>query len=176
MPTNGESLADRVQSSYLQLSAVANDLNVISDELGKSISEIDAALKKLNLGITVWAEVGGWEDDEVHDYYCEELGYAKVGSKWGIALRTRSGNHADPEREHAESWLFSDGPRKLRLAAIEKLPDMLIKLSKEAVETTEKIKRKLSDAKEVAAAVKKAADGPQPARITYRIIGGEQKK
>jgi hypothetical protein len=155
MSTNGDSLAERVQSSYLELSLVASDLNAISDELGKSISEIDFALKKLNLGVSIWVNISAWEEDL--DYSMEQIGYAKVDGKWGIALRTVSGNHNWPDRDTIEQWLFSDAPRKLRVAAIEKLPEMLKSLSNEAAETTKKITSKLAEAKEVAAAVKGAA-------------------
>jgi hypothetical protein len=160
MTIDGESLASRVQASYLQLSAVASDLNAISDELGKSVSEIDAALKKLNLGISVWAEIRSWTGDDL-DYYSESVGYAKVDGKWGIALTSVSGNHNYPDQDKVEEWLFNDGPRKLRLDAIEKLPEVLKKLSEEGVKTTEKIKSKLAAAKEVAAAVKGAAEQPR---------------
>jgi hypothetical protein len=159
MPANGDSLAERVQLSYLQLSSVASDLNTVSDELGKSIAEIDFALKKLNLGVSVWAKISGWEDEL--DYHREELGYAKVEGKWGIALRTVTGNYNWPDQDNIEQWLFSDAPRRLRLASIETLPDMLKRLSEEASETTNKIKGKLAEVKEVAAAVKSAAWSPK---------------
>ena len=171
MTTIGSSLSERVQSSYLQLSSVASELNTISDELGKSIAEIDAALKKLNLGITVWAKISDQNDEDLN-YFMEQIGYAKVDGKWGIALRTVAGNHQCPEREVTEQWLFSDGPRRLRLGAIEKLPELLKALSDEAVAATEKIKGKLAEAKEVAGAVKVAAWGstePQ-GRTVRRII------
>jgi hypothetical protein len=166
MSTEGGSLAARVQSSYLQLSTVATDLNAVSDELGKSIAEIDVALKKLNLGLTVWVNTHLWEENA--DYYCEEIGYAKVDGKWGIAIRTVSGNCQWPDEDKIEQWLFGDAPRKLRLAAIEKIPELLTKLSEEAIATTSRIKSRLAEAQEVAAAVKTAAAGPKPAR---RIIG-----
>ncbi|MGA8491911.1 MAG: hypothetical protein WB711_15900 [Terriglobales bacterium] len=175
MSTDGDSLAERAQSSYLQLSEVASDLNAISDELGKSISEIDAALKKLNLGISVWVEISSWEGDEL-DYYREDIGYAKVTGKWGIALRTVSGNHNWPDRDDVEQWLFNDGPRKLRLSAIQKVPELLATLSEEAVKTTKKIKDKLAEAKDVATAVKAAAWGPREPVRRIRRIGEEHKK
>jgi integrase len=43
-----------VAAFYSDLKTVAADLNAVSDELGKSISEIDTVLKNLNLGIVVW--------------------------------------------------------------------------------------------------------------------------
>jgi hypothetical protein len=187
MSATGDSLAERVQSSYLQLSSVASDLNAVSDELGKSVAEIDAVLKRLNLGISVWVHINSWGDE---DYSFEDIGYAKVDGKWGIALQTVSGNERWPDQDHVEQWLFSDAPRKLRLASIEKLPEMLKKLSEEAVETTKKIKGKLAEVKEVATAVKTAelrgqtpptvavfrhigASATIPATSAGRYIGGE---
>jgi hypothetical protein len=156
MPTNGDSLGERVQSCYVQLSAVASDLNTVSDELGKSIAEIDGALKKLNLGVSVWVNIKTSEYEL--DYSMEQIGYTKVDGKWGIALRTVAGNLNWPDQDAVEQWLFGDAPRKLRLSAIEKLPEMLKKLSEEAVEITNKITSKLAEAKEVAAAVKGASE------------------
>jgi hypothetical protein len=175
MPTKGDSLAEKVQASYLQLSAVASDLNTVSDELGKSVTEIDAALKKLNLGISVWVTVSDWAGEEL-DYYIEQVGYAKVDGKWGIALRTISGNHNYPDRDEVEQWLFSDAPRKLRLASIETLPEVLKNLSDEAVKTTEKIKSRLAEVKEVAAAVKEAARAPARNAFAERMREGAEKK
>jgi hypothetical protein len=177
MSSKGDSLADIVQASYLQLSSVASDLNTVSDEFGKSVAEIDSALKKLNLGISVWVVVTEWQDDQGFDFHNQEIGYAKVEGKWGISIRTVSGNRNWPDQDSVEQWSFNDGPRQLRLAAIEKLPELLTTLSKEAIVTTEKIKRKLAETQAVAAAVKAAAWGPaEPARRTIRRIGEAQKK
>ena len=64
MPTERVSLATQVQSSYQQLSSAAADLNAISDELGKCITDLDTSLKKLNLGVTEWTLISGWDDPE----------------------------------------------------------------------------------------------------------------
>jgi hypothetical protein len=176
MSSKDDSLAERVQSSYLQLSSVALDLNSVSDELGRHVAEIDAALKKLNLGISIWVEINSWEGQEL-DFYHEEIGYAKIDGKWGIALRTVSGSHNWPEDDQVEQWLFSDGPRKLRLSSIEKLPFVLKSLSEEAVNTTKKIKSRLAEVKEVAAAVKMAAEATEPEkkRLVDRVREGAEK-
>ncbi len=49
MATEEIPLSKRVSTYFSQLSAVAADLNSISDQLGKSITEIDTALKTLTL-------------------------------------------------------------------------------------------------------------------------------
>src|SRR5437867_2390533 len=87
--------AERVQTSYKQLSAAAANLNSVSDELNKVVGVVDTGLKKLNLGISAWVEVSG--NDRIGPDGCEwwsrDIGYTKVGDKWGIALRTAEGDH-----------------------------------------------------------------------------------
>jgi hypothetical protein len=154
-----EPFASQVETSFRKLSAVASDLNFSSDELGKSISELDAALKKLNLGIPAWVSFRSYADPNEGWYWSEDLGYDKVGGTWGIALRSVKGN-GDPDDESVETWHFNEGPRWFRLAAIEVIPKLLEKLSTEADETAKKIRLRLAEVQEVAAVVKKAAEEP----------------
>ena len=150
----------KVQSSYQKLHSVAIDLNVASDEIGKSVVELDSALKKLNLGISDWVTVlsNEWPNGT---FRSDDIGYTKIDGTWGIALRTVKGHTEWPEEEcSTETWLFNDAPRSLRLEAIGYIPDLLEKLSEKAVETTEEIKKKLFITQEIAAVVKKAAEQP----------------
>jgi hypothetical protein len=160
-------LPERVAKSFSLLSAAAKDLNSISDELGKSIAEIDFALKKLNLGVIVWVPIHKNDGLPLESWYwSEDVGYAKIGSNWGICLRKVSGDTETPFDDVVESWLFSEAPRVLRIAAIEKIPDLLEKLSEQALKTTNDIRARLSDANAVAEAVKRAANVPRaPLRI-----------
>jgi hypothetical protein len=148
-------LAQRVSISFAQLTAVASDLNSVSDELGKSIAQIDTALRKLNIGINVWVQLASWDYGESSDFqfWTEYVGYSKINGKWGISLKRVDGNHMRPDDDATESWLFNDAPRALRLQAIEKIPTLLEQLSAQAVIATEKIKAKLADVQAVAAVV-----------------------
>ena len=164
MPNEDIPLLDRVATYYSRLSTVAADLNAVSDELGKSISEIDFALKKLNLGITTWVAIQsgdgtGYQDD--YSFWSREIGYAKVAGKWGISLRKVEGNYRAPDDAAIEEWPFNEAPRSLRLEAIDKIPELLEKLSTDAVKTTKDIRSRLSEAQAVAEAVKQAAN-PRP--------------
>jgi len=166
-------LQERVTNYYSQLSSVAADLNAVSDELGKSISEIDVALKKLNLGIATWVTIRGADNSPYDDsFWSRDIGYAKVSNKWGISLRTIDGQLSDPDRSETEEWLFNDAPRSLRLEAIDKIPELLEKLSKDAVRTTKDIRARLDEAQAVAEAVKSAANGTKhvPLRIPTRTL------
>src|SRR5436309_3234717 len=92
------SSSDRVPGLYKRLANVATNINKSSDELGTSVSVLDDALRGLNIGIPAW--VNFYEDhDESGEYFTEhEIGYAKIGNKWGIAIRTIEGSEMDRER------------------------------------------------------------------------------
>lgn len=146
------SFSERVSSSYRQLSLAASHLNLVSDELGKSIAVLDASLKKLNLGISTWSRLDRWED-ALGNYSTRYLGYAKVNNRWGIALRTVAGNNTQPEDASVEEWLFNDAPRALRIEAVEKLPDLFENLIKEADVAIRKLKAQSLSARQLAAAL-----------------------
>jgi hypothetical protein len=180
MPSNDTSLGERVSASYSRLFSVATDLNAVSDELGKSVSDIDSALKKLNLGISAWVEVraGSGNLDRGDDsYWHEDIGYAKISGKWGISLRKVDGNYTDEDDERVESWLFNDAPRFIRLAAIDKIPKLIDMLSNEAVNTAMKLRDRLADAQSISVAVKGAASQlTSPAVKGFVVKGAKEQK
>lgn len=142
-----------VSASFQRLQDAATHLNAVSDELGKSITALDAALRPLNLGVSTWVSVESYEDPVTTDYWAKQLGYAKVGSKWGIALRHCRGNHNADFHNDPEEWLFNEGPRALRVKAVEKLPELLEALTRKATETAEDIKAQIGQAQHVVSAV-----------------------
>ena len=154
MPTEtGGSLAKQIRESYAQLSAASSELNAASDALGKQVAALDQALKRLNLGVSTWVSIQGHDDHDTGQYWSEDLGYTRVGRKWGIALRTTSGNYNYPDGDDLELWLFNDAPRRLRIAGIDRLPDLLQKLIVEANTSTKHIKDKTRKAQEFAEAI-----------------------
>jgi len=156
MTTKTDSLNSRISSSYKQLTQAATELNAVSDELGKFVTALDAALRRLNLGIATWLRLESREDGS-GNYTKRDLGYAKVGNKWGIALRTMSGNHNDVEDSNVEEWLFNDAPRALRIESVEKLPDLFENLVKEADAATKQIRTKTERAQALASALTEQA-------------------
>lgn len=143
---------EKAQDYYKKLSLAATNINSASDELGKAISTLDAALQKLNLGVSAWVQISGNEDGYGH-YWSRDIGYAKVGRNWGIALRTVSGDDNRPDDEDVETWLFNEAPRWIRIEAVGKIPDLLEALVKRTEETTEKIKKKTAQAFDLATAI-----------------------
>jgi hypothetical protein len=154
--------ADRVQTSYKQLSLVATSLNAASDELVEAVSVFDAALKKLNLGISAWVLVSGNNDDD-GEWWSRNIGYMRVGDTWGIALKTADGNYNCPDRDSEEKWLFKDAPRWMRIEAVGKIPDLLEALLKQAEDTTKKIKDKTEEVFALAVAMSKVVEDAQAA-------------
>jgi hypothetical protein len=140
----------RVQSSYQRLTAVASQLNGVSDQLGRAINALDESLKQLNLGIVHWHQFDGGEN-ESGAYWCRYIGYAKVGTRWGIALRTTTGHHeAPPDFGSDDWWLFNDAPRQLRMEAVDHIPAMIDSLITAAEEAVAKITEKTAEAKNLA--------------------------
>jgi hypothetical protein len=158
MPSDSASLSNRAAILIDQLSNAATDLNKASDALGKSISAIDKVLKGLNLGVATWVEIASDESTpNGSSYWGRELGYAKIGNKWGISVRTKEGSYNDPDGESIDSWLFNDAPRWLRIEATEKLTDLLAALIDTAESTSRKIQMKTEEANQIATAVEQAS-------------------
>lgn len=164
MSSKEESLTVRVSSAYKQLSTAASELNRVSDELGKFVGALDAALKKLNLGISTWIRLDSREDG-LGNYSKRDLGYAKIGGRWGIALRTMTGNHNTPDISNVEEWLFNEAPRTLRIESVEKLPDLFEGLIKEAEAATAQIRSRTTQAQHLAHILNEIASH-QPMRKT----------
>jgi len=153
---------ERVGSAFPLLVIAATELNSASDQLTATISELDAALQKLNLGVAAWVPFaeGG---DETGWYWSRSLGYARVGTTWGIALREVDGDYNNPDRESSDSWLFNNAPRWMRVDAIGKIPDLLEALIKQANATTAKLKKKNEQAKELTTVIRAMTAETKPA-------------
>ncbi len=162
MSSSNSSLPERVAESVQKLSLVETDLNNASDELSQAISAIDAVLQSLNIGLATWTKIeegNGLPDDE--RYWQRDIGYAKIGNKWGIALRDIAGHYSWQEEETCDSWLFNDAPRWPRIEGIAKIPDLLEALIKNTEETTKKVRTKTTEAKQLAAVIAQVAGKKQ---------------
>ncbi|HEY3974530.1 MAG TPA: hypothetical protein VGM18_16115 [Candidatus Sulfotelmatobacter sp.] len=151
---------EKIQASYKQLSLAAVSLNAASDALGEAVSVFDAALKRLNLGVSAWVTVSG-NDEEDGQWWSRDIGYTRIGDKWGIALKAANGDHAVPERDLVEKWLFNDAPRWMRIEAVGRIPDLLDALLRQTEDTTKKIKSKTEEALALAEAMGKALEQTQ---------------
>lgn len=153
--------SDRLSALYKQLATAATALNKESGELTRWVSALDAAVQTLNIGLTTWTRFV----DQKHEdgtFGIKELGYARIHGKWGIALRIQSGHGEQPESLKQEEWLFNEAPRQLRLAAVDRLPELFEKLIQKTESTTRKIAEKTQFVRELATAVSGVKPSPLP--------------
>ncbi len=128
------------------------------------MAELDSAVKALNLGISCWVTFAAWSGmgptgQRSGEY---QLGYAKIGGKWGIGVRSISSTYSRPDDQDVTGpWLFNEAPRNLRADAVEHLPKLLNALATEAVATAKKLADKLDQARQLASAVKNTAEQPR---------------
>lgn len=170
---SSDSKIEKIQTHFQVLSSVASTLNNASDELTKAVSMLDEALKKLNIGLTVWVTFRSRAVVEP-EYDDDQIGYCKVNGKWGIALRRIWG---DPVQDHygdEGAWLFNDAPRDMRLHSVDKIPELIEALGKEASDTAQKINEKTREVSELASAIERIASEPKPKSLSDRIVVGEQ--
>jgi hypothetical protein len=151
----------RALGAFTQIADAAGVLNSVSDQLQQPVAIVEAALKRLNVGIETWIAFSR-ADDEDHDHvWLDEIGYGKLGGKWGVAIRQGHGDSCG-DWEYTGQWLFAEAPRALRLASIDKLPELLERLAAEAKKTADELNEKLAAATQIAKAIERlAADAPR---------------
>jgi hypothetical protein len=161
---SSDSKIEKIQTHFKALSSLAPTLNTASDELTKAVTVLDESFKKLNIGLTAWVTfrsraVHPSLTDEAYDH--DQIGYGKVEGKWGIALRHVWGNYASEEFGGEGPWLFNDAPRELRLLGVDKIPELIEALDKEASETTKQVQEKTKQVRELASVIEEMASEPR---------------
>lgn len=136
-------LLDSVNASFSKLSGTAARLNSVSDLLCAQVEKIDAALKRLNLGVRAWVVIRD-EQDEEGNWEKEELGYTKIGSRWCLTLKAATGNLSEGTDER-QYWSFSDAPRQLRVRAVDHIPTLIERLCTEADKFVQELEPKVRD-------------------------------
>src|SRR5258706_5366873 len=160
--TSSDSKIAKIQTHFQTLSEVASSLNTASDELTKTVSILDEALKKLNVGLPVWVSFRRrGNDDEPHLYDDDQIGYCKVNGAWGIALRHIWGDESWDRHDEEGPWLFNDASREMRLHSVDAIPNVIEALAKEALDTTKRIQEKTKEVRELAAAVAEVTNQPR---------------
>jgi hypothetical protein len=152
-----EPLASTVQAAFSELANTASEVNLVSDELGKFIVEIEDGLKSLNLGVASWVEISKSVSADGDKRWVESLGFDKVHKNWCLALRNVcETDYLDEYLEH-DLWPFNEAPRWLRIKGIDRLPALLVKLNADAQSVKKHLGTKLGTVAEVANGIKTAA-------------------
>jgi hypothetical protein len=148
--------AERINASFKKLTSVTPELHSAAKELSKTIGELNTALEPLSLRVPAWHTISHGEDQN-GNYWLRAIGYAYVGYEWTIALKTATGNENHDSHDE-EVWAFSKAPRWLIIESISKLPELFETLIERVTDTTEKLKARTDQTKELVAAVKAAAE------------------
>lgn len=139
--TKEEKLAQytsRVSSEFESLAHTATTLNTTSDEMSRLVDLLDAKLKTLHLGVAAWHRVA------LNKKYADYLGYAKVGKKWGLAIKSVAiDEKGEEDHSIAEAWPFNEGPRQLRTLCVPAIPDLLQTLNQRAMETIDLVMKQV---------------------------------
>jgi len=147
MSTRDEPRPVKLVSSFKSLSSRAVEINAATKQLSSTVKTLEEALARLNLGITAWVQFGSGVSVVSGDEWAYELGHAKINGKWGLAIRHVCRQSSFPETdEEILEWAFADASRELRISAIDHVPELIDKLSKDAEELTVRLKRKTEDA------------------------------
>jgi len=144
-------VSEMLSAPFKRLAESAAKLNKVSDQLTTQIEQIDAALKGLNLGVAAWVTITDTEDED-GNCVVEELGYVRIGSRWGVALKTASGVRG--EQGDGTFSAFADAPRQLRIRAVEFIPKLLDQISAEAEAMVAKLSPKVDEISELTLAFK----------------------
>lgn len=157
MPEPNGSPSIQLTESFKALKGAAAKLNAASDELGRSVSALETALKRLNLGIEAWVFIESYTNHDTGEFSSQRIGYAKVGGRWGLTIGTAEGFLQDPDGGQVEIWPFNEAPRALRVSGIDKLPELVAKLCEVADSTTDRIVAQTEQAREFADAANSVA-------------------
>jgi hypothetical protein len=148
----------KLQANLQELTSTADALNDLSDRLTKQVAEIEAAVNKLNLGITANVEVESWADEKGLQWETWRLAYGKNGGgRWGFFVQHLSGTRNFPEADSLEQSAFHDLSRDRRLRAVEKIPLLLEALVARSKKVASELSGKLTYAQSVAASFSPAS-------------------
>ncbi len=125
----------RISDAMMMLDNASHDLNAVSDGMRASIDAINAALKKVNPGVTAWLPLSSGETERA-------LGYAKVNGGWCIALRESSGSR-DAGTYQENIWPFNEASRWMRIDSVQRIPDLFDVLLARVRDMTEKMRSKV---------------------------------
>lgn len=152
----------RIEVAAQKFPALSASLNTATDHLAKSVNDLDALLKRFGFGIPVWFTFNQKAEEPFYDN--EDIGYAKIGGRWGISIRTFRGIAERGNLPEIEQWLFNESPRHLRVAAAEKLPELMEALVATATNMEKRIIEKTADVEAVTATMATVFDKIAPQR------------
>lgn len=145
------SASDRVAAALRLLVPAAEKLTSASNSLSKPVLQLEASLKRLNLGVPCWTTIKKAEEDEHGNYSEWAVGYARYQGLWGIVVKQTVGNNRSGQTAE-DLWHFEDAPRFIKTRAVDALPALVEGLATVTDKTADKLLRKVPTAESIATA------------------------
>lgn len=153
---------NNVQAALSKLTSLSQVLSSTSDQLSKSISEIEAALNKLNWGVSAWVHEDPIKVEEASEigpdgaakavHNLQALGYGQNEGKWAFIIAAGT----------EESWpddvtitFLSEAPLDVKLLAMERMSKLLDLVADGLNKITQEATKKTAEAKEIATALRR---------------------
>ena len=155
-------MPDKLDGTLKQLASISHSLNEASDLLSKRIAEVESALREYKLGVEAWIDLVREEEEQIAGdgkryivTRVHQVGYGKQNGKWGLLVAEWYDEFFDPSDVRAS--FLRDAPRDIRLAAVDKLPDLLKALAEKAGQVSGDAVKKAEQARQIAAGLSKKA-------------------
>ena len=123
-----------------ELNKSAGELNAGTETVNSVLASVETQLTKMNLGFEVWVpdSLSSIQISE-YSYQDTELGFAKIGTDWSLAVRVREGKR-DPRSGDFDwyplpipgSTRLLDASRRVRIKALQHIPELLEALKSKA--------------------------------------------
>ena len=149
---------------FKSLEQEAARLNEASQRINDALRAVEQRLTALNLGIEVWhpspilreEAVGNIAPYETTSQVVHVLGFARVGSKWGLAVKqmriVRGFYQGDMNAQYENPFLHEDAElvlqlsREIRIAALGAIPDLLQTVKEQVTTTRQYVERAANQA------------------------------
>jgi ABC-type transporter Mla subunit MlaD len=142
------------------LVSLSKDLNKASDALSQQIAKAESALNEVKLGVSAWVQVARsythQSDLTVNGQPAavtelQYLGYGKHQGKWCLLYSTEYEEYPEEELQYVVP--LRDAPRLERIKAVDKLPELIRALEKNAKELADKANAKATQVAEFVTAL-----------------------
>lgn len=145
-----------IESDLQVLADTSKNLNRLTDELTSYVELIESVVNDLNLGLAASVSVEEESDENGMCTHHVRLWYEKSDGRWGFSIHEFDDYVHDPDQTHnLRSWVFKDASRMLRLKVVDRIPELIKALAKEAAEMTAKTASTVSRAQAIASTLAK---------------------
>jgi hypothetical protein len=129
-----------MDNMFARLEDLSVRINTTSDSISDTLKRLEAKLANLRLGVEVWLDEPLTKDPlsdkkgAVQETISTFLGYTKVNGTWHIAIRNNAGDILGDGPDENRVWPILQAPREERVAAVKRIPSLIMALEKKCEE------------------------------------------